>query len=500
MPISEEHVEAIAELDVPALPVIEAEEPPLYRNDFDLDIDAELASLLEAPEAAASMRGDNTPAQPVAAPAQPAATAAASGQSIYSDLDDFERALEEDFRRSLATPLQANDERYADQGNYVQDLDGEEGGRSVRRWIAPLAAVGILAVCGAGAYAWLGTSGPGAGNGEPVVIAADTDPVKVAPANPGGKTVPNQDKAVYDRVAGSASQTPRQEQLISSSEEPVDVVQKTLMPDNLPLEGENDMQMTDVADTEDPRLLPQEQADASQSADQQAVTVMPRKVKTMIVRADGTLVEQEVEAPAPVANIEKVAAAPARGDSPVAPQQTAAAFPTAAPSTPAAATPVSAPAADPVATVQPVSTEPSAIEQIAAPTAASNVRAPVPATRPQQQPTTVVASVSDQGNVRPAPATPAAQATAAAPAAAAGGYVIQIASLPSQADAQKSYQNLSNKFGSVIGGRGVDIKAAEIAGKGTFYRVRIPAGANRAEAVALCERYRSAGGSCLVAR
>jgi len=77
--------------------------------------------------------------------------------------------------------------------------------------------------------------------------------------------------------------------------------------------------------------------------------------------------------------------------------------------------------------------------------------------------------------------------------------VIQIASLPSQADAQKSYQSLSNKFGSVIGGRGVDIKAAEVAGKGTFYRVRIPAG-SKEQAVALCEKYRSAGGSCLVAR
>ncbi|WP_236771913.1 SPOR domain-containing protein, partial [Agrobacterium tumefaciens] len=79
------------------------------------------------------------------------------------------------------------------------------------------------------------------------------------------------------------------------------------------------------------------------------------------------------------------------------------------------------------------------------------------------------------------------------------GEFDQIASLPSQAEAQKSYQNMSAKFGSVIGGRGVDIKAAEIAGKGTFYRVRIPAG-DKNEAVALCEKFRSAGGSCLVAR
>jgi cell division septation protein DedD len=129
--------------------------------------------------------------------------------------------------------------------------------------------------------------------------------------------------------------------------------------------------------------------------------------------------------------------------------------------------------------------------------------------RPSQQPVNVVAAVTDQGNVRPAAqAAPAATAASPAPAASAGtqvaslgngGYVIQIASLPSQPDAQKSYQNLSSKFGSVIGGRGVDIKAAEVAGKGTFYRVRIPAG-SKADAVALCERYRSAGGTCLVAK
>ncbi|MGQ8634505.1 SPOR domain-containing protein, partial [Agrobacterium sp. DKPNP3] len=130
-----------------------------------------------------------------------------------------------------------------------------------------------------------------------------------------------------------------------------------------------------------------------------------------------------------------------------------------------------------------------------------------PAARPSSQPANVVATVTNQGNVRPtAPAQPQAaqqQTAAATPAAtsapSAGGYYIQIASLPSQAEAQKSYQNMSAKFGSVIGGRGVDIKAAEIAGKGTFYRVRIPAG-DKNEAVALCEKFRSAGGSCLVAR
>jgi len=77
--------------------------------------------------------------------------------------------------------------------------------------------------------------------------------------------------------------------------------------------------------------------------------------------------------------------------------------------------------------------------------------------------------------------------------------VMQIASLPSEAEAQKSYAALSKKFSSVLGGHGVDIQKAEIANKGTYFRVRIPAG-SREEAVALCERYRGAGGSCLVTR
>ena len=87
----------------------------------------------------------------------------------------------------------------------------------------------------------------------------------------------------------------------------------------------------------------------------------------------------------------------------------------------------------------------------------------------------------------------------AATASSSGGYGIQIASLPSEDEAKKSYANLSNKFASVIGGRGVEIRKAEIAGKGTYYRVRIPAG-SKDEAASLCERYRQAGGSCLISK
>ena len=51
----------------------------------------------------------------------------------------------------------------------------------------------------------------------------------------------------------------------------------------------------------------------------------------------------------------------------------------------------------------------------------------------------------------------------------------------------------------MLGGRGVNIVKAEVAGKGTYYRVRVPS-ATRDEAIALCEKYKAAGGSCFVSK
>ncbi|CAN7285380.1 SPOR domain-containing protein [Neorhizobium sp. LjRoot104] len=540
---SEDQVEAIAELDVPSLPAEEPEQPPAYRPDYELDIDAELATLLAAPGKPASAPA-RKPEIDIAPRGQQAA-AEAGRSPAYTDLDDFERALEEDFRRSLTTPLPTaeHEELHYSDADYVATV--ENARRSVRSWAMPLVLAGVVILGGVGAYAFFGSSVSGVvSGGEPVIIAADNEPIKIAPENPGGKTVPNQDKAVYDRVAGVSPKDPKQRTLISSNEEPIDVVQKTLMPDTLPLEGENDIEPTDVGETEDPRLLPQDRtAQNNTSAEQQPVTVMPRKVKTMIVRPDGKLVEQEIAAPALAAP--ETAKLPAAGAKPV---ETAAAFPekvpASMPATPVRTQPqpanspansnagtggilpVSAPAnpAAPAENVNVVRTNPvtppvaaapaqptpaapaPAAAQAQAPVApvqasAPAAKAPVPIARPAEQPVNVVAAVTDQGNVR-APVQPAAAPASAANQVASAGpgdYVIQIASLPSQAEAQKSYQNLSSKFGSVIGGRGVDIKSAEIAGKGTFYRVRIPAGSKN-DAVALCERYRAAGGTCLVGR
>jgi cell division septation protein DedD len=87
--------------------------------------------------------------------------------------------------------------------------------------------------------------------------------------------------------------------------------------------------------------------------------------------------------------------------------------------------------------------------------------------------------------------------TAEAATPAAGAWSIQIASQPSEDDARQTYVGLASRYGDVLRGRGFNIVKADIAGKGTFWRVRIPA-ETRAEAVQLCQNYKSAGGSCFV--
>lgn len=505
----DEHLESIAQLDVPEVPVPESKPAPAtFTHDYDLDLDSDLATLFEQPAtppvavqrpaqaSAAAAAVSPAAAKPVVAAAQspgqahrPAAQPSHGALPPMDDFDAFERALEEDFRHTLDRP---SDYAAANAGRINIPVEPKGLSRFGSRGLLMAGTAVVVVLLGGGAlYAWL--TGPGGSvmsSGEPQVIAADKDPVKILPENPGGKSVPNQDKAVYDRVAG-AVEDPKQESLISSSEEPVDVVQKTLIPETLPLEGESEAQAlgTPVGETEDPRLLPDE-TDAAQPAKPETAetpTITPRKVRTMIVRPDGTLVAQEVPEEPAAPTLEKPAAG---GETPAtpAPGKPALAAPstTAEPATPAAA--ANAPTG-PVPTARPTTRT-----QTAAASPAAQAQAPAPAA-----PAEAAAPAQPAATPAPAPA-PAPEETAAAqPQPAAGGYYIQVASLPSEAEAEKSYKSIASKFGSVVGGRAYEVKRAEISGKGTYYRVRISAG-SKADAAALCERYKAAGGSCLVTK
>ncbi|WP_292896125.1 SPOR domain-containing protein [Nitratireductor sp.] len=335
-----------------------------------------------------------------------------------------------------------------------------------RRNLAMLGVAGgvaILALVGFFAF-----SGGGEDNSAPVVVRADDEPIKVKPENPGGEQVPNQDNQVYQRVSGAeAGGDPVQERLVSTAEEPVDVPQATPKSEERLTPGAGDT----VTPTSEP------------------VTAMtPRRVRTMVVRPDGTIVPREPEAPA-----QDTETAVATGNDAVVgqPVPAADARQQSGQETPADAR---------LASADPLS-EPAV--ETNAPAASVPDTAPVPPSRPAAPPSQPQRSVetTQPAQVAAAPSQPA-QPVAQAPApvtSSADGWSVQISSQPTVEAAQKSYQDMAQRYGSLLTGKGVNIVKADIAGRGTYYRVRIPS-SSKDDAIRLCSQLKSAGGSCFVSK
>jgi cell division septation protein DedD len=79
-------------------------------------------------------------------------------------------------------------------------------------------------------------------------------------------------------------------------------------------------------------------------------------------------------------------------------------------------------------------------------------------------------------------------------------YVIQLASVPSVADAEREWARLQQAHPAQLGGRAVEVNAAEVGDRGTFYRVRIGPFADRDAARELCRELNAVGQECLVIR
>ncbi|MFC0242947.1 SPOR domain-containing protein [Rhodopseudomonas telluris] len=84
--------------------------------------------------------------------------------------------------------------------------------------------------------------------------------------------------------------------------------------------------------------------------------------------------------------------------------------------------------------------------------------------------------------------------------ATSGGYVVQISSQRSEADAKASYRALQGKFPSVLGSRSPLIKRADLGSKGVYYRAMVGPFGTPDEAQQVCGSLKSAGGQCVVQR
>jgi len=353
----------------------------------------------------------------------------------------------------------------------------DNGARPGRRGLLAAAVAGAVVVLGGiGAFVLL----PGGGeNGAPVLVKADDAPIKVKPENPGGTVVPNQDNKVYEAVTkGVQPAAPEQQELVADTQQPVNV--NTAAPQNrvVDLSPDESEAMTAgdtvarIAKSEE-RIDPATQEAAVADTGQDTALVSPRKVRTMIVKPDGTLAPREDATPA----VSDVAATE--------------------PADPAPQRVVSGSAVEDADQTGTVAAAADAVEAGARPAAKAKANAQSPTTpqtvaaapqRPSDQPVDVVGEVK-----------PDQVASISSAAAASGSWSMQIASQPSAEAAQSTYNDLARRYASVLQGQPVSIVKAEIAGKGTFYRVRVPAN-SRNDAIKLCESYKAAGGNCFVSK
>ncbi|WP_291685790.1 SPOR domain-containing protein [Bradyrhizobium sp.] len=90
--------------------------------------------------------------------------------------------------------------------------------------------------------------------------------------------------------------------------------------------------------------------------------------------------------------------------------------------------------------------------------------------------------------------------TAPSGAPTGGGYVVQVSSQRSEADAQASFRALQGKFPAVLGTHSPLIKRADLGEKGVYYRAMVGPFGTSEEASQLCGNLKSAGGQCVVQR
>lgn len=389
----------------------------------------------------------------------------------------------------------------------------------------PIIAVLALVALGGGGFLFWQSFSPDFNTVEqPIIISADPAAIKQVPANPGGTLVPNQDQAVYDQVEGNDVTVASQSSLVENREEPIDIVQQTLNPDILP---------SNVARPSEAQLSPSDSTVTSedQLADPAQPLVMPKKVRTVIVQSDGTIITREIEPSARNSTAPQVdltagtnAQAGASGAQDRSVNVDSLRSTIAAQST-------SNDGADPVnigskvvnsegaasgsVSVQDNSARvAAAINQAAQQVTQNAIPAPnVPtpsdnpasvsvagnqADQPSNAPTDLLTAANSASGSTAAPV--ATQVASNAPQVSSfDGYYMQIASQPSRAAAEATHADLTNQFNTLLDGFNVVYQEAVIEGRGTFHRVRLEIG-SRSDAVTLCERFKAAGGSCFVTR
>lgn len=431
-------------------------------------------------------------------------------EGVYADEPALDDQWNEDPQYADAQSDPAYDDIYAetdpgfDQTGHYAPYDGElvHEPKSNRRRALMIAGslVGLVVVGGAGVVGYGLISGGGS-DAPPPVIRAERSPVKIQP--PAQETdqasAQTPGKLVYDRVGGESGG----EERLVSREEPV----------------------ADVGDRPVRRIDPNQEDGLRGTAGEATSEDLPRRVRTVVVRPDGTIVG-EVAPPQPAAPLQPAplpgsAAEPAPSaaatadeapaqDAPAATDSAEVPLPTPRPADLQRSSQATQPAAAqpaPVAAAQPAPVA-------AAPAPAQPGAGFVPPSAPQSgqpiqlQPTAVaslpaasapppVAAPASPAPAAPAPAAAAAPATGSFPP---GSYVVQVAASRNEQDARSTAASISQRYSGALGSYAPVVERADLGDRGIYYRVGLGPMSSQSDAGSLCAQLKSSGLDCFVRR
>lgn len=347
-----------------------------------------------------------------------------------------------------------------------------------RNVAAPLVALTLLVAAGLGLFFVLGNGEETPGTAP--LLVADTAPVKeVPPAEP--ESAANQQSVVFNEISGNSNAT--DEQIVSRDQSDADIVNQAAS------------------------------ADIGQDG------LVNRKVRTVTVRPDGTIVSGED-------GLAGAAMLPV--DRPDVPDVPGADFstPELIANAPSASEP--APAAVPTPSVVPVQPGTRVPAVDLAGNAIPGRTAPVPMARPdnldamiaerlanaEAQPQQVFQPAANAGGNSlppppatnllspqsapapvPAPATPVAATNAAPASTSSAPAYVQLSSQRSEEAARQSAVTIASRFGGLFGGVSPQVSRVDLGERGIFYRVLLPADSLQT-ANAVCNNVKAAGGDC----
>ena len=378
---------------------------------------------------------------------------------------------------------------------------------ALRNFVIPVVAGTILVAIGFGLFWALGMGGRH--SGATPILSASVTPAKTIPPKP-ADTAPH--SVVMQELSGSAP-TAAQETLQSRDQTAGDNVAQIAAP-------------TPPPSTSAPATTPDGQ-------------LANRKVRTVTVRPDGTIISSDdsvagsAELPVTRPNVPTVpGVSPAEASDtlpPIAATPVAPAQPTAAPASPSPSDAAAQPS------TQIASVTPSQMPALSTTSTQSDASAPLPMARdlrpesnvqvadmstdtsPVQPASSVnaeikptakgkpfdlignlAASADDQASATPRPPRQVGAQVADVETSTATGSAahVQLSSQPSQAAAEASAASLQRRFGSLFNGAHLSIVKVDLGAKGVRYRVVMPA-SSLAGAKQLCTSIKSSGGDCV---